>query len=45
MKYIFNLIYVKENEMLFYIFLMVILLIIILTTIFVIKEVNKNKSK
>jgi heme/copper-type cytochrome/quinol oxidase subunit 4 len=45
MKYIFNPIYVKENEILFYIFLIVILLIIILTTIFVIKEVNKNKSK
>lgn len=45
MKYIFNSNFVKENEMLFYIFLIVIILIMIITTIFVLKEVDKNKSK
>lgn len=45
MKNIFNPVYIKENELLFYIFLIVIVLIMIITTIFVLKEVNKNKSK
>jgi hypothetical protein len=40
MTNIFNPIYIKENPMLFYVFVFVIIFIIVLTMIFVIKEIN-----
>lgn len=41
MKYIFNINYVKENELVFFIFSISMILIMILTIIFVIKETRK----
>ena len=42
MKNIYNPIYIKGNELAFYITIVLVLLIIILTTIFVIKEIKKK---
>ena len=42
MKYIFNKFFIKENELLFYIYLIIILIMILATVIFVIKEVKKK---
>ena len=44
MKYIFNPVYIKGNELMFYLFLIAMAVIIILTAIFVIKEI-KNENK
>ncbi len=41
MKYIFNINYVKENELVFFIFSISMILIMILTVIFVMKETRK----
>ena len=41
MKYIFNINYVKENELVFFIFSVSMILIMILTVIFVMKETRK----
>lgn len=43
MKYIFDPAYIKENEIIFYVFLVVIILTILFTTIFVFKELGKKK--
>lgn len=43
MKFIFDPVYIKDNSILFYTFLIVIVLIIILTIIFVFKELGKKK--
>ena len=45
MKNIFNNIYIKDNELLFYIYIAIMIIIMILTTIFVIKEIKKNVNK
>lgn len=43
MKIIFNQAYLKENELLFWIYLTVIIIIMILTILFVYKELGKKK--
>ena len=41
MKYIFNLNYIRDNELLFWIYVVSMILIIILSVIFVKKELKK----
>lgn len=43
MKIIFNSSFLKENELLFWIYLTVIIIIMILTILFVYKELGKKK--
>jgi hypothetical protein len=45
MKNVFDNFYIKDHELLFYIYLISMLVIIILTVIFVIKELKKNEHK
>ena len=42
MKFIFNPVFISDNEFVFYAYVAIILLIIIVTTIFVIKEIKKK---
>ena len=43
MSYVFNPIYIKENPLLFYIFIILMILIMIMTIYFVYKELRNNK--
>lgn len=42
MTYYFNEYFIKDNEVIFYIYLIVMLIIMLLTLIFVIKELSKK---
>ena len=45
MNNVFDDFYIKDNELLFYIYIISMIIIMILTLIFVIKELKKNENK